>query len=30
LRKGGKGAVLDVKSKLDRGQRPEGIDPWHL
>ena len=27
---GGKGAVLDVKSKLDRGQKPEGIDLWRL
>ena len=30
LLKGGKGAVLDVKSKLDRGQKPEGIDLWRL
>jgi hypothetical protein len=21
-------AVIDVKSRLDRKQRPEGIDPW--
>jgi UDP-N-acetyl-D-glucosamine/UDP-N-acetyl-D-galactosamine dehydrogenase len=30
LLKGGMGTVLDVKSKLDRGQKPEGIDLWRL
>jgi len=30
LLKGGKGAVLDVKSKLDRSQKPEAIDLWRL
>jgi UDP-N-acetyl-D-galactosamine dehydrogenase len=30
LLKGGKGTVLDVKSKLDRAQKPEGIDLWRL
>ena len=30
LLRGGKGTVLDVKSKLDRGQKPEGIDLWRL
>ena len=30
LLKGGKGVVLDVKSKLDRAQKPEGIDLWRL
>ncbi len=30
LLKGGKGTVIDVKSKLDRGQKPEGIDLWRL
>ena len=30
LLKGGKGTVLDVKSKLDRVQKPEGIDLWRL
>jgi hypothetical protein len=30
LLKGGKGTVLDVKSKLDREQKPEGIDLWRL
>jgi UDP-N-acetyl-D-galactosamine dehydrogenase len=30
LLKGGKGAVLDVKSKLDREQKPQGIDLWRL
>ena len=30
LLKGGKGIVLDVKSKLDRAQKPEGIDLWRL
>ena len=26
----GNGTVLDVKSKLDRAQKPEGIDLWRL
>ena len=30
LLRGGKGTVLDVKSKLDRGQKPDGIDLWRL
>jgi UDP-N-acetyl-D-galactosamine dehydrogenase len=30
LLKGGKGTVLDVKSWLDRGRKPEGIDLWRL
>ena len=30
LLKGGQGAVLDVKSKLDRAQRPKEIDLWRL
>ncbi len=30
LLKGGHGTVLDVKSKLDRAQRPEEIDLWRL
>ena len=30
LLKGGQGIVLDVKSKLDREGRPEGIDLWRL
>jgi UDP-N-acetyl-D-glucosamine/UDP-N-acetyl-D-galactosamine dehydrogenase len=30
LLKGGKGAVLDVKCKLDRACTPEGIDLWRL
>jgi hypothetical protein len=28
--KGGRGVVLDVKSKLDRTQKPGGIDLWRL
>jgi hypothetical protein len=28
LLKGAKGAIFDVKSKLDRGQKLEGIDLW--
>jgi UDP-N-acetyl-D-galactosamine dehydrogenase len=28
--KNGNGVVLDVKSKLDRSQKPEGIDLWRL
>jgi UDP-N-acetyl-D-galactosamine dehydrogenase len=30
LLKDGKGLVLDVKQKLDREQRPEGIELWRL
>ena len=30
LLKDGKGVVLDVKAKLDRAKRPEGIDLWRL
>ncbi len=30
LLKNGKGAVLDVKSRLDRKQKPEEIDLWRL
>jgi UDP-N-acetyl-D-galactosamine dehydrogenase len=30
LLKGGQGIVLDVKSKLDRAQRPKEIDLWRL
>jgi len=30
LLKGGQGTVLDVKSRLDRLQKPEGIDLWRL
>src|SRR5450631_2215814 len=30
LLKNGSGVVLDVKSKLDRSQKPEGIDLWRL
>jgi len=30
LLKGGKGAVVDVKCKLDRACKPEGIDLWRL
>jgi UDP-N-acetyl-D-glucosamine/UDP-N-acetyl-D-galactosamine dehydrogenase len=30
LLKDGSGVVLDVKSKLDRGQRPEQIELWRL
>jgi UDP-N-acetyl-D-galactosamine dehydrogenase len=30
LLKGGKGTVVDVKSKLDRAGKPEGIDLWRL
>jgi UDP-N-acetyl-D-galactosamine dehydrogenase len=30
LLKDGRGIVLDVKSKLDRAQKPEGIDLWRL
>jgi UDP-N-acetyl-D-glucosamine/UDP-N-acetyl-D-galactosamine dehydrogenase len=30
LLKGGQGIVLDVKSKLDRAQKPDGVDLWRL
>ena len=30
LLKGGQGTVLDVKSKLDRSQKPKGIELWRL
>ena len=30
LLRDGKGTVLDVKSKLDRAQKPEGIELWRL
>lgn len=30
LLKGGRGIVLDVKSKLDRLQMPVGLDLWRL
>jgi hypothetical protein len=30
LLKGGEGVVLDVKSKLDRAQKPEGVELWRL
>ena len=30
LLKDGNGVVLDVKSQLDRGQRPQGIELWRL
>jgi UDP-N-acetyl-D-galactosamine dehydrogenase len=30
LLKDERGIVLDVKSKLDRAQKPEGIDLWRL
>jgi UDP-N-acetyl-D-glucosamine/UDP-N-acetyl-D-galactosamine dehydrogenase len=30
LLKGGKGTVVDVKCRLDRDQKPEGIDLWRL
>jgi UDP-N-acetyl-D-galactosamine dehydrogenase len=30
LLKGGKGTVIDVKTKLDRDRKPEGIDLWRL
>jgi len=28
LLQGGKGIVLDVKAKLDRTKKPEGINLW--
>ena len=30
LLKGGQGIVLDVKAKLERAKKPEGIDLWRL
>jgi UDP-N-acetyl-D-galactosamine dehydrogenase len=30
LLKGGQGIVLDVKSRLDRARKPEGIELWRL
>ncbi len=30
LLKDGRGIVLDVKAKLDRTKKPEGIDLWRL
>jgi UDP-N-acetyl-D-galactosamine dehydrogenase len=30
LLKGGQGTVVDVKSRLDRARKPEGIDLWRL
>jgi UDP-N-acetyl-D-glucosamine/UDP-N-acetyl-D-galactosamine dehydrogenase len=30
LLKGGQGIVLDVKAKLDRSQKPKGVDLWRL
>ena len=30
LLKGGSGSVIDVKSRLDRAARPDGIDLWRL
>ena len=30
LLKGGRGTVIDVKSRLDRASQPEGIDLWRL
>ena len=30
LLKGRQGIVLDVKAKLDRAKKPEGIDLWRL
>jgi hypothetical protein len=30
LLKGREGIVLDVKSKLDRTQKPKGVDLWRL
>jgi UDP-N-acetyl-D-glucosamine/UDP-N-acetyl-D-galactosamine dehydrogenase len=30
LLKDGMGSVLDIKSKLDRALKPEGIDLWRL
>ena len=30
LLKNGRGLVMDVKAKLDRASRPEGVDLWRL
>jgi UDP-N-acetyl-D-glucosamine/UDP-N-acetyl-D-galactosamine dehydrogenase len=30
LLKGGQGTVVDVKSRLDRARKPEGVDLWRL
>jgi UDP-N-acetyl-D-galactosamine dehydrogenase len=30
LLKGGQGIVLDVKSRLDRSQKPKGVELWRL
>ena len=30
LLKGGQGIVLDVKSRLDRAQKPDGVELWRL
>lgn len=30
LLKGGKGSIIDVKSRLDRAHKPEGIELWRL
>ena len=30
LRNDANGTVLDVNSKLDRGQKPEGVNLWRL
>jgi UDP-N-acetyl-D-galactosamine dehydrogenase len=30
LLKGGTGVVLDIKGRLDRTQKPEGIELWRL
>jgi UDP-N-acetyl-D-glucosamine/UDP-N-acetyl-D-galactosamine dehydrogenase len=30
LLKGGQGVVLDIKSQLDRTEKPEGVDLWRL
>jgi hypothetical protein len=30
LLKSGEGIVLDIKAKLDRKTKPEGIDLWRL
>lgn len=30
LLRGGEGAVVDVKSRLDRARRPDGVDLWRL
>jgi UDP-N-acetyl-D-glucosamine/UDP-N-acetyl-D-galactosamine dehydrogenase len=30
LLRNGEGIVLDVKARLDRARKPEGIDLWRL